>query len=107
MLKGVEQTARQTVLLIQGIRDLMLTFKQKMRAELPKIYSQDLLNNLFRHPYTKMDFVMAELGVSRITATRYLDELVSIHLLIKHKKGRDNYYINTALYDLLGNVYQT
>jgi len=27
--------------------------------------------------------------------------------LVKHKKGRDNYYINTALYDLLGNVYQT
>lgn len=107
MLEGVEQTARQTVLLIEGIRNLMLTFKQKMRAELPKIYSQDLLNNLFRHPYTKIDFVMAELGVSRITATRYLDELVSIHLLVKHKKGRDNYYINTALYDLLGNVYQT
>jgi Fic family protein len=85
---------------------MMLAFKQKMRAELPRIYSQDLLNNLFRHPYTKIDFVMAELGVSRITATRYLDELIGIELLVKRKIGRDNYYINNALYDLLGNVHQ-
>ena len=36
-----------------------------MREELPKIYSQDLLNNLFRHPYTKIDFVMKELQMNR------------------------------------------
>ena|GEM_PF-6229070 len=56
--------------------------------------------------YTKIEFVMNELGVSRLTATRYLDELVQIGLLDKQKMGRDNYYINVALYDLLGNVYQ-
>lgn len=106
ILEGVEQTARQTVALIEGIKGAMLAFKQKMRAELPRIYSQDLLNNLFRHPYTKIDFVMAELNVSRITATRYLDELIRIGLLDKRKIGRENYYINTALYDLLGNVHK-
>lgn len=106
MLEGVEQTARQTVVLIEGIKETMLVFKQKMRAELPKIYSQDLLNNIFRHPYTKIDFVMAELDVGRITATRYLDELIRIGLLDKRKIGRENYYINTALYDLLGNVHK-
>ena len=106
MLEGVEQTAKQTVTLIEGIKTIMQTFKQKMRSELPKIYSQDLLNNLFRHPYTKIDFVMAELNVSRITAIRYLDQLIAIGLLEKHKIGRDNYYINTALYNLLSNVHQ-
>lgn len=106
MLEGVEQTARQTVVLIEGIKRTMLAFKQKMRAELPRIYSQDLLNNLFRHPYTKIDFVMAELNVSRITATRYLDELIRIGLLDKRKIGRENYYINTTLYDLLGNIHK-
>ena len=49
---------------------------------------------------------MADLGVSRITATRYLDELIAVELLVKRKIGRDNYYINTALYDLLSNVHQ-
>lgn len=106
MLEGVEQTAKQTVALIEGIKTTMQAFKQKMRSELPKIYSQDLLNNIFRHPYTKIDFVMTELNVSRITATHYLNELVDIDLLAKHKIGRDNYYINTALYDLLSNVHQ-
>lgn len=106
MLEGVEQTAKQTVVLIEGIKATMLAFKQKMRNELPRIYSQDLLNNLFRHPYTKIDFVMAELDVSRITATRYLDELIRIGLLDKRKIGRENYYINTALYELLGSAHK-
>lgn len=106
ILDGVEQTAKQTVTLIEGIKTTMQSFKQKMRSELPKIYSQDLLNNIFRHPYTKIDFVMTELNVSRITATRYLDELTGITLLSKRKIGRDNYYINTALYELLSNVHK-
>lgn len=104
MLEGIEQTSRQTTRLIQGMRDLMQSHKHKMREELPKIYSHDLLNNLFRHPYTKIEFVMQELQVTRITATKYLDELVRIGLLSKHKKGKENYYMNKALFDLLLNA---
>lgn len=106
MLEGVELTSKQTILLIDGIKNEMLKFKVKMRTERPKIYSQDLLNNLFRHPYTKIEFVMNELNVKRRTAAKYLDELVAIGLLDKHKIGRENYYINTALYTLLSNVKQ-
>ena len=40
-----------------------------------KFYSQDLINNLFTHPYTKIEFVQRDLGVSRVTATKYLDAL--------------------------------
>ena len=104
MLDGVEQTSGQTVHLIQDIRDLMQHHKHKIREELPKIYSQDLLNNLFRHPYTKIEFVTRELQVTRITATKYLGELVRIGLLTKHKKGQENFYVNDALFDLLLNV---
>lgn len=104
ILEGIEQTSHQTTHLIQGMRDLMQKYKHKMREELPKIYSQDLLNNLFRHPYTKIDFVMKELQVTRNTAMKYLDELVQIDLLSKHKKGKENYYMNDALFDLLLNV---
>lgn len=106
ILEGVEQTSKQTIFLIEGIKTEMLHFKKKMRSELPKIYSQDLLNNLFRHPYTKIEFVMNELNVKRRTAAKYLDELVAIGLLEKHKIGRENYYVNTALYVLLSNVKQ-
>lgn len=104
ILNGIEQTSHQTTQLIHGMRDLMQNYKKKMREELPKIYSQDLLNNLFRHPYTKIDFVMKELRVTRITAMKYLEELVRIGLLSKHKKWKENYYVNDALFDLLLSV---
>ena len=107
ILTGVEETAAETIVLIEQIKDLMQTCKQKMRSELSAgIYSQDLLNNLFRHPYTKIEFVTDELQVSRITATKYLDQLIAIGILLKHKIGRENYYINSRLYDLLRNVHQ-
>lgn len=104
VLDGIEQTSAKTINLIKEMRDLMLKHKQHIRLDLPKIYSQDLLNNIFRHPYTKIDFLMADLGVSRITATRYLDLLDEIKILDKVKMGRDSYYINKALFDLLINV---
>jgi Fic family protein len=104
ILDGVEQTSLQTIKIIEGIKKLMQSHKDKMRIELPKIYSQDLLNNLFRHPYTKIDFVMEETGVSRKTAAKYLDELDKIGIVSKQKIWKDNYYINTDLYNLLQNV---
>lgn len=104
MLSGVEQTARQTTTLVVQIRTLMQEVKHRLRIELPKLYSQDLINNLFHHPYTKIDFLMEELMIHRNTATKYLEELVRIGLLTKHKLGKDNYYLNTDLYDLLHGV---
>ena len=94
MLEGVEITSQQTIKIIKQIKVLMMDYKHRIRKELPKIYSQDLINNLFRHPYAKIGYVMEDLGVSRITATRYLDQLSEKGILEKQKHGRDNYYIN-------------
>ena len=105
ILQGVEETALQTIQQIHRIKSLMQDHKHKMKAELPKIYSQDILNNIFHHPYTKNEFVMDDLNVTRLTATRYLDELSRIGLLSKQKMGREIYYINTDLYNLLGNLH--
>lgn len=89
---------------ITGIVALMQRHKHSLREQLPKIYSQDLINNLFRHPYTKIEFVMAELQITRQTAARYLDEVVALGLLSKHKLGKENYYLNNDLFMLLANV---
>ena len=101
LLKGVEETARESIQLISQIRELMQAIKHEIRIKLPKIYSQDLLNNLFRHPYTKIEFVMEDLHVSRPTASNYLSALVNAGLLSVHKLGRSNYYINHRLFNLL------
>lgn len=83
----------------------MQEYKLIIRKELVKIYSQDLLNNLFKHPYTKIEFVMQELSVSRPTATSHLNKLIDIGILEKLKLGRENFYVNTKLYDLLANAF--
>ena len=104
MLQGVEQTARHTTYLVQHIISLMLKTKHFVRKRLPKIYSQDLINHLFNHPYTKIDLVSDELQLHRNTAIKYLEQLVEVGLLSKHKLGKDNYYLNIALFDLLHNI---
>jgi Fic family protein len=80
----------------------MEQYKQTIRTRLPKIYSQDLLNNLFRYPYTKIEYIQQELGVSRNTSIRYLEALVKEGLLVKQKIGRDNFYVNSSLFEMLG-----
>jgi Fic family protein len=101
MLEGIIQTSQMTIALIQQIKMLMQQYKHQIREQLPKIYRQELLNNLFNHPYTKIDFMMDDLDVSRITATKYLEQLVDKGFLHKEKVGRANYYINQPLCSLL------
>ncbi|MBL0293758.1 MAG: Fic family protein [Saprospiraceae bacterium] len=100
MIKGVEETSRETIDLIIKIRELMLDYKHRLRVNY-KFYSQDLLNNLFKHPYTKIEFVVNDLGVSRLTAANYLNKLAEDKMLRKEKLGTGNYYINEKLFDLL------
>lgn len=75
----------------------MASVKKRLRADLPAIYSQDLLNNLFRHPYTRIEFVEKDLAVTRQTAAKYLDRLATHGFVTKQRSGRSNYYVNTAL----------
>jgi Fic family protein len=103
MLTAVERTAIETVTTIQAIKVLLLDTKQRIRAQ-HKFYSQDLINNLFSHPYTKIEFIQRDLSVSRLTATKYLDALVADGFLQKRKIGRSNYYVNLPLYEILTNA---
>ena len=60
-----------------------------------------MLNHLFTQPYTTIALLEKHLGVTRLTATKYLDQLTATGLLRKEKLGRNNYYVNVALFDLL------
>ena len=100
MLEGIEQTAALAIETIQAIKVALQDYKHRIRADY-KFYSQDLINNLFTHPYTKIEFVQRDLQVSRITATKYLEALTEGGFLKKQKMGRGNYYINIALNSIL------
>lgn len=104
MLEAAAETAQTTLALVEGIRSQMASVKTRMRDELSNLYSHDLLNNLFRHPYTRIEFVVQDLHVSRQTAAKYLDVLAERGFVAKQRSGRSNYYVNTDLVRLFLDV---
>ncbi len=103
-LNAVETTAKQGIKTVNQINKLMLEFEQIIKEKKPKIYSKDLLENIFKHPYTKIEFMMNDLNITKPTAIKYLKELISIGLMKKETIGRNAYYLNKQLYDLFANV---
>ena len=103
ILKGVEETAGNTIELVKGISHLMAEYKNVLRPIFDKAYKHELINNLFFHPYTKIEYMQHDMMVQRKTAAKYLDMIVETGLLEKVKKGRENYYINVKLCNLFLN----
>ncbi len=101
ILDGVEKTAKQTVSLVEKISELMQIYKHELKSKFPKMYSHELINNLFCHPYTKVDFLQKDIGVSRVTAMKYLNQLVAADFLHKKRIGKYIFYINVPLFKLL------
>ncbi len=104
MLKGVEITAKETIVVVNNIKKLMDEFKHKIRTD-HKFYSHDLINTLFKHPYTKIDFLEKELGVHRNTTSSYLNTLAEDknQFLTKIKIGKSVYFVNHRLLQILKN----
>ena len=96
MLDAVALSSKSTITTVKAINEALFTVKHRIRDEF-SFYTQDLVNILFTHPYTKVSFLVEQLEVSRITATKYLDALTSVEILEKRKIGRTNYYLNLAL----------
>lgn len=100
LLTAVEETAAEAIVTIRAIHTALFDYKHRIR-DAYRFYSQDLINNLFNHPYTKIEYVQRDLQVSRLTATKYLDALAEGGFLQKQKIGRVNYYVNLALTPIL------
>lgn len=100
LIEGVEQMARETIRTIHDVKALMGELELELSSAY-RFYRQELLNNLFSHPYTKIEFVVRDLQVSRLTAANYLNVLSADGYLKKERHGNSNYYINEPLYKLL------
>ena len=103
ILKGVEETSIETTAMIKAISKMMADYKSVLKPLFGTTYKHELLNNLFFHPYTKIEFVCHDMGVQRKTGAKYLDMIVAAGLLNKIKIGRENYYINERLFELFLN----
>jgi Fic family protein len=100
-LKGIEVTAKEAILKIQAINEMIYGTIEIVKEKAPKIYSKELVETLFIHPYCKNEFIVEALGVERKAASRYLHNLEEIGLLKRHKIGRENIYFHTDLMSLL------
>jgi len=101
MLKAVEITSNRTIEKINSIKNLLdetILFAQEKE---PKIYRKELIELLFEHPYSKIEFVVEKLNVERKAAARYLKKLESIGILTSQKIGRESVYVNTKLIEIL------
>lgn len=101
MLDAVEQTSLETIELINNISELMIKTQDKISSELPKLYSKDLVEILFMHPYTKIEFLVDRLHITRKTASKYLSELENNGILKNIQIKNSKYFINVELFDLL------
>lgn len=104
ILKGIEVTAEETIALVKNISSLMSKYKAILRPAFGTTYKHELLNNLFFHPYTRVEYIERDMQVKRLTATKYLKQIVDLDLLYPIKVGRSNIYINTALVQLFMSV---
>ena len=101
ILEAVEQTSRDTAEKIEAIDRLINNVMIKARGKTKAVEREGFVDLLFKWPYCKISIVERELACSRITATRYLNEIVALGLLERVKMGREYYYINRYLMELL------
>ncbi len=100
-LVGIEETAKETMSIINKIDIEMNKMKDELIEKLPKIYSKELLEILFYEFYTKIQFVADGLNVTRRTAMTYLELLETNGFLVSEKIGRDKIYKNERLFNVI------
>ena len=98
MLRAVESTAQQTFDQVTRIRALIEQVREQVQQQAPAIYSKDLVEVIFKQPYTKIQFLVDAGIAKRQTASTYLQTLAGLGFLRAIKQGREMYYINDALF---------
>lgn len=101
VLKGIELTANQTIAQVTRINNLFDQTIEVVQKKIPKFYSKELIELLFEQPYCKSEYLEKRLGISRITASKYLKALEKIGVLKSKKVWKETLYINTELFELL------
>lgn len=101
MFDAVEKTSLDTMQMVKAIWELMWKTKKSLKEKLPKVYSKDLLEIIFSHPYTKIEFLVDSMWMSRQRASRYLQELVDNWFMIVIQIKNSKYFVNVELFELL------
>mgnify|MGYP001817497983 FL=1 len=101
ILEGVEETCVWTTDKIKAIRELMVHTARYVQQNLPKIYSWELVELLFRQPYCRIGNLVDADIAKRQTASVYLKQLCDLGVLKEIKSGRENIFVHPKYIELL------
>ncbi len=99
--KAVGETARLTLQTIHRIREAQNDMTERARNGMKRGFSKELMDVIFEHPYCKIQSLISRNIAQRQTASVYLQELATLGILEPLKIGREIYYINTALMEIV------
>lgn len=101
MLEMVEYTAKKGLQRLKNVTELMELMTIEIKESLPKVYTKELVEILFRLPYTKRKFLIeANLGTPK-TVGNYLILLEKAGFLRSEKVGKEKLYLNHRLMNIL------
>ncbi|MDH5345120.1 MAG: Fic family protein, partial [Gammaproteobacteria bacterium] len=100
-LAGVEETCSWTTDKIKAIRELMQHTSQYVQRSLPKIYSWELVEALFKQPYCRINNLVDADIAKRQTASVYLKQLCEIGVLKEYRSGRETLFVHPKYIELL------
>lgn len=101
LVEAVRQSAQSTTGKIMAIRELQQAFQPEYQHVTPGMRDVNFVNMLFSQPYCRIGNIVAACGVSRQTASGWLDALVKAGVLDRVHAGRDRLFLNHAYLDLL------
>jgi len=101
MLDGVEQTCTWTTEKIKAIRELMQHTARFVQEQLPKVYSWELIEALFKQPYCRIQNLVSTNIAQRQTASVYLKQLCEMGVLREYKSGRETLFVHPKYIELL------
>lgn len=101
MLDMVEKTATSGLEKLEEIITVMEATSEEIKEKLPKVYSKELVEILFRLPYTKRQFLIdANMGTPK-TVGNYLIALENEGFLTATRVGKEKLYLNQRLMEVL------
>ncbi len=103
MLDMIEETSNKGLKRLIKITTAMEETAAEIKKKLPKVYSKDLIEILFRLPYTKRQYLLDENIGNLKTVGNYLIALEENGFLRSEKVGKEKLYLNPKLLEILEN----
>lgn len=101
ILDGIEQTSIYTLELVKKIdsslKKTVTLVRQEKRTHVPK----EVIELIYEHPYSKIEFITSRDFGTRKTAYLYLKKLENLGIIKPIKVGKEVLYINNSLFDIL------